>query len=355
MNRINLSLLIPSTFLTLIGLSVFYSIDIQIFRQQLIFLAISLLFYFIFIFFDYNIINYYSKQIYIFIITVLTALFIIGIEVKGAIRWIDLLGIRVQFSEIFKPFVIIMFAFFISKNDSNNLYKYLKILILALPIFFLILRQPDLGNAIVYLAVIILMMFVSGFSLIYFLFSGLLAILSFPIFFRFLHDYQKDRIFSFLNISHDPLGSSYNAIQAVISIGSGGIFGKGLNEATQSLLKFLPERHTDFIFATISESFGLVGSIIILILYFFLLYNILKLARKTVNRFSSLILYGFFFLLLLHFFINIGMNIGLMPIVGITLPFVSYGGSSLLTNFIILGIISAISSDNKTNIIVEIK
>lgn len=355
MNRVNLSVLIPSIFLTIIGLSIFYSIDIQIFRQQLYFFIISLVAYFVFLYFDYNIIAYYSKQIYIFILVVLTALFLIGTEVKGAVRWLDFLGVRIQFSEIFKPFVIIIFAHYISKDESKSFLKYLKILLLLVPVFFLILRQPDLGNALVYAAVIFLMMFMYGFSMLYFLFFAILSVLSSPVFFFFLHDYQRNRILNFLNFTIDPFGSSYNAIQAIISVGSGGIAGKGLSEATQSLLKFLPERHTDFIFATLSESFGLVGGLIVLILYLYLLYNFLNIAGKTDDKFSLLILYGFFFLLLSHFFINIGMNIGLVPIVGITLPFVSYGGSSLLTNFIILGIISAISFEKKRKISIEIK
>lgn len=355
MNKVNLSLLIPSVFLTIIGLSIFYSIDIQIFHQQLLFLVISIIAFFIFLFFDYNFIANYSKQIYILILTVLTILFIVGIEVKGAIRWIDFLGIRIQFSEIFKPFVIVMFAGFISKDESRAFIKYLKILALFAPIFFLILRQPDLGNALVYFIVILLMMLIYGFSFFHLLFLGITSLLFFPLFFRFLHEYQRNRISSFLNYTQDPFGSSYNAIQAMISVGSGGIFGKGLNESTQSLLKFLPERHTDFIFATLSESFGLLGSLITIILFVFLLYKILYIAQNTNDKFSGLVCYGFFLLLLTHFFINIGMNIGLLPIVGITLPFVSYGGSSLLTNFIILGIISVIGSQANRKSSIEIK
>jgi len=287
-------------------------------------------------------------------IFLLLTLFLLGIEARGAVRWIDLFGIRVQFSEIIKPFFIIFLAQYLTTNESRSLSKFLKALALMAPFFFLILRQPDLGNAMIYFFTTILMLLVFGFPFFYFIGLAFVLILPFPVFFTFLHDYQKERILTFIDPTRDPFGSSYNVIQSLISIGSGGWFGKGFGEATQSILKFLPERHTDFIFASISESIGFVGAIFLMGLFIFLLTRIYKISRNAHEVFPNLVLMGFYFLFMTHIFLNIGMNIGIVPIVGVTLPFVSYGGSSLLTSFIMLGIISSIKFDYKKSKPLEI-
>lgn len=353
-NRIQFPILIPAILIVIMALSSFYSIDFQIFKQQFVFFIFALLSYFLFLNIDYKFFGYYSKYIYILMIASLLLLFLIGIEAKGAVRWIDILGIRIQFSEIIKPFYIIFIASFLTHGDSRSLSKFVKAIFLMLPIFLLTLRQPDLGNATIYLVTTLLVLFYYGFPFSYFLGLGALVLLPAPVLFNFLHDYQKERILTFIDPARDPLGSSYNAVQSLISIGSGGIFGKGFGEATQSILKFLPERHTDFIFATISENLGFLGAIFLISLYIFLIYKIYKINQDISDNFASIILTGFYFLLLTHVFFNIGMNIGVVPIVGITLPFASYGGSSLLTNFIMIGIISSIAFDFKKNRTLEI-
>jgi rod shape determining protein RodA len=156
------------------------------------------------------------------------------------------------------------------------------------------------------------------------------------------------------NLTADPFGSSYNAIQSLISIGSGGFFGKGLGEGTQSVLRFLPERQTDFIFASISEGLGFLGGISILCLLCFLLYRIYKVSQNIDDKYPYLIVMGVFFLILVQTVTNIGMNMGMMPIIGVTLPMVSYGGSSLVTNFILLGIVSSIGYEYKRRKAIEI-
>lgn len=353
--KLNLWIFVPAVFLVLIGLSVFYILDINIFKQQLISFVVSLLAFFIFINLNYKYFNFSSKFVYFIFLGLLTLIALFGFEAKGAVRWIDIFGINIQISEIFKPFVILFFAHLLSKDENRSFFKFSKTLFFLLPLFLLIAKQPDLGNAVIYTISILLMMFMYRFPLKYFVFSISFILLLLPLFFNVLHDYQKNRLLSFLNYSSDPSGSSYNLIQSMISVGSGGILGKGLGEGTQSLLKFLPERHTDFIFATVSESLGFLGGGIILLLYFFMLYGILKTIKNVGNEFFRLALYGYFFLLLSHFFFNIGMNIGIVPVVGITLPFLSYGGSSLLTNYIILGIISAIGFDARSDFSMEIK
>lgn len=355
MNKIDFSLLFAPLLLVFVSLATFYSIDRVIFRQQLIFFFIAIIFYFIFLNIDYRIFGYYSKQIYVLMVFFLLVILLVGTESKGAVRWIEFFGVRVQFSEIFKPFFVIFFSAFLSFGESRSFSKFLTAFLLLLPVFFLTVKQPDLGNAIIFLFTLVFMLFSYGFSFTNFLIVGVPFFASLPILFKFLHSYQKNRILTFLSISQDPLGSSYNAIQSVISVGSGGIFGKGLGQATQSVLKFLPERHTDFIFATVSESLGFIGALFLLLLYFIFLYRIFQILKNVRTGFPRLILTGYFFLFLSHIFFNIGMNIGLIPIVGITLPFISYGGSSLVTNFIILGIMSSVGFESRKGESIEIR
>lgn len=352
--RIDFSLLIPALLLVGVSLATLYSIDPLLFKQQLIALVVSLVVYLVFLNIDYKAFGYFAKPLYIGMLICLVLLFLIGIEAKGAVRWIDVLGVRIQFSEIFKPFFAIVIAKMLSSDESHSLKTFFTTLLVLFPVFFLVLRQPDLGNAIIYLLTVLAMMLVYGFPIRYFAAMGAAVLLPMPLFFSLLHDYQRTRILSFLNSTSDPFGSSYNAIQSLISIGSGGVFGKGFGQATQSILRFLPERHTDFIFATICESLGLVGGVVILILFTFLLYRIYKISLTTVDSFSHLVAIGMFFLILIHAFLNMGMNLGLLPIVGITLPLVSYGGSSLLTNFIILSILSNVKYEEKKTSIFEI-
>lgn len=345
--RVDFILLLPAVILVGISLATLYSIDNILFRQQLVAFAVGLVIYFVFLSVDINFIRHFSKQIYIGMLVCLVLLFLIGIEAKGAVRWIDVFGIRLQFSEIFKPFFIIVLANYLTRDDTHSLGKFISSLLLLFPVFFLVLRQPDLGNAIIYGIATICVMVIYGFPWRYFLGLGTVTILPMPIFFSFLHGYQRQRIFSFFNSTSDPFGSSYNAIQSLISVGSGGFFGKGFGQATQSILRFLPERHTDFIFATISESLGFIGGMVVLALFIFLLARIYRIALSSRDSFAYLVSLGLFFVLLTHVFFNIGMNLGIVPIVGITLPLVSYGGSSLLTNFLVLSILSSIRSDEK--------
>ncbi len=225
---------------------------------------------------------------------------------------------------------------------------------LAKLIIFFIYLQPDLGNAIIIGFVAVLTLVLVGFPLLWFVGGLFVSGLMLPVVWHFLHDYQRQRILTFINPTMDPLGTSYNVIQSIIAVGSGMFFGKGLSQGTQSSLRFLPERHTDFIFATISENLGFVGSVLILVCFAFLLYRIFLIFLNTDDYFCKIFVGASFFLILVQFFINVGMNIGVMPVVGVTLPFVSYGGSSLLSNFILLGFLSSISDTLKDKDVLEI-
>lgn len=355
LSRIDFSTLIPALLIVLFSLASFYSIDKNLARQQFIFLLISVFAYFIFLNIDYKILGYSSRYLYFIILVSLVILLFVGIDVRGAVRWIDIFGMRLQISEIAKPLFIIFIAKLITEDDAENFLRFSKSLLFLAPIVFLILMQPDLGNGIIYAMTTLSMLIAYGMPLRYFLGLGLLFLVSSPLIFGFLADYQKYRLINFINPGIDPQGTSYNAIQSLISIGSGETLGKGFGEATQSILKFLPERHTDFIFATLAESIGFLGICLFISLFVILLYRIYKTSLVVSDDFSRLLILGFYFLLIFHVFLNIGMNIGIVPVVGITLPFASYGGSFLLTGFIMLGIIASIKYENRQNQSLEIK
>jgi rod shape determining protein RodA len=219
----------------------------------------------------------------------------------------------------------------------------------------MVLKQPDLGNAIVYFSFWIVIIFISGFKVWLVPIIICLTVLFIPLFWRFLKDYQKERIVSFLNPQSDPLGIGYNAIQAMVAVGSGGFWGLGLGRGTQSHLLFLPEYHTDFIFASFSEEFGFIGVLLLIFLYCLILTRIIVIGINSQDKFGLLVSGGIFGVLFTQFFINVGMNIGLLPITGITLPLVSYGGSSLLSFAILLGIASNIAKNRKKDDLLTIR
>lgn len=346
-------LIVPAIVLATLSLTTLFSINITLFKNQLIFFTVSI---FALIFFsqvNYNIIQKYRMQIYIVSIILLILVLVMGIESRGSVRWFEVLGFRIQFSEILKPFLAISFSAFLSSRDNYSYKAFFLTICFLSPIAFLILIQPDLGNALIYILTTLLTLLIYGFPIRLFLLSFILVSALAPFFWQFMHQYQKQRIITFFHPT-DPMGFSYNAIQSIITIGSGMIVGKGLGQGTQSGLQFLPERHTDFIFATLSEGLGFIGAIVVLLCFAFILYRIIVIFSNAEELFSKLFAIIAFSLILLQFFINIAMNIGFIPIVGITLPFISYGGSSLLSNFIILGILSAISKDLKMRRVIEI-
>lgn len=347
-------LLTPVIILAILSLSTLFSISGELFRLQLLFFLFSFGVYILFSFVNLDSIRGFSLIIYIFSVVVLLFLILFGEETRGAARWVEILGIRIQFSEILKPLLAISLSSYLV-TSKRSAWTFISVLILTGTAAFLIMKQPDLGNGLIYLFTVLLVLFYAGFPIFLFFIYGFCVLAATPIIWRFLHDYQKDRILTFFNPGSDPLGTSYNAIQAVIAVGSGMLFGKGLGQGTQSALHFLPERHTDFIFATLAEDFGLIGTLILLLCFAYLLYRIYIISQSTSDRFSKLFAASAFFLFLLQIFFNIGMNIGLSPVVGITLPFVSYGGSSILSNFIFLAILSSIGKSQRRISTLEIR
>lgn len=260
----------------------------------------------------------------------------------GAQRWIDLGGIHLQPSEVMKIGVILALARYFQSfppvRYQSPRYLLVPLILLAVPVV-LILRQPNLGTASLLIGMAVWVMFAAGVHRRYFVIGAVFVLVSAPIGWQFLHEYQQQRVMTFLNPSADPLGSGYNISQSIIAIGSGGMTGKGWLDGSQTQLNFLPEKQTDFIFTVLAEEFGLVGGASLILLYTLLILYIMRMAQGSVSLFGRLVCHGVAVMLCLHMFINIGMVMGLLPVVGIPLPLLSYGGSVLLSVLTGIGLV----------------
>ena len=279
------------------------------------------------------------------------ALILVKIIGSGSVqRWISFGNINFQPSEIMKLALILILAKYfdhISKIQLNKLIPYIiPILIIMIP-GFLVISQPDLGTGLTIILLGLSILFFVGISMKFVIFSILISISSVPFIWQQLYEYQKNRILVFLNPEMDSLGSGYQIIQSKIAIGSGGLFGKGYLLGTQSRLNYLPEKHTDFIFTLISEELGFLGSISIILVFCLLIASIMKISFKVESLFSKVVAFGIGFLIFLYLSLNIGMVCGLLPVVGAPLPLVSYGGTSLLTVLIGVGIVLSINIHDK--------
>ncbi|MFH2145843.1 MAG: rod shape-determining protein RodA [Candidatus Omnitrophota bacterium] len=291
-------------------------------------------------------VNYHSFLSVAYIIYAIQIIFLIlvlflGKTVLGAQRWINFGGIGFQPSEFSKIFTVLILARIV--GDEPQRFQTVKglitpFLIVIIPMS-LIFLQPDLGTALIFIPIFLTMLWVGGIKIKYLGAAMSSIALCLPLFWQMLRDYQKDRLLVFLNPNLDPLGAGYTINQSKIAIGSGMFTGKGWLAGTQTQLNFIPERHTDFIFSVIGEETGFIGASIILILFLILILKALKVAETTKNISGRLIVAGMATILALHVIINIGMTLGLMPVVGMPLPFLSYGGSALITNFMAVGFI----------------
>ncbi len=304
-----------------------------------------LVFFIIFLILSFLNIRIWFKSAYIFYFIVLLLLIgvsLFGVTASGSTRWINLFIFNLQPSELMKVALIIFLARFYNKipfKDVNHI-KFMIIPIFALFIpFALVLKQPDLGTAVLILISGLSVVWLSGFRIKFFAFSSIILVCLAPVVIAFLKPYQKLRILTFLNPERDPLGAGYQIIQSKIAIGSGGIFGKGYLLGSQSYLDYLPEKHTDFIFTLFSEEFGFVGSVFLLILYGLIIYRIIRIGLISRNSFSKLFCFGFAAAFFIYVAVNMSMVLGLLPIVGAPLPIMSYGGSSMLSMMVGLGIV----------------
>ena len=319
-----------------------------VFSKQIIALVLGLFVMFATSFFDYRFFktNSYAAIIfYVASLLVLGLLFFIGSNIRGATAWIKIGAFSVEPIEFVKIALIILFAKYFSQRHVE-MYRFSNILVsgiyLALPLI-LVLLQPDLGSAIVVMGIWVFIMLVSGISkkhLAILFLAG--ALVSAGAWFTVFKEYQKDRILTFLNPYSDPQGAGYNVIQSMTAVGDGGFFGRGLGYGSQVQFGFLPEAHTDFMFASIAEEFGFLGVLIVFLLLSLIIFRIIKIAMLAENNFARLFCIGVASWIFVQVVINAGMNLGIMPVTGITFPFLSYGGSSLLSLFLALGLVQSI-------------
>ena len=310
-------------------------------QRQGIFAVVNILAAVLFLNFDYRGLQQYGKQLYIFNLIMLVAVMFFGHAALGAQRWIQIGPISLQPSEFSKLIMIICMASLL-ENKVGQINSFQDLLPIAAYIgapFLLVLKQPDLGTSLVFMAIFFGMIIVCGLPWRILFGLCVAGIAAMPLVWQFLKDYQKMRIMVFLDPNVDPLGSGYHIIQSKIAIGSGMIFGKGLFEGTQSQLNFLPENHTDFIFAVVGEELGFVGAVILLLLYLVVFLRGLSIAKNASDVFGRLLAVGITSMLAFHVLVNVGMTTGIMPVTGIPLPLMSYGVSALTTDILSIAIL----------------
>ncbi|RJO61407.1 rod shape-determining protein RodA [candidate division WS5 bacterium] len=317
--------------------------------QQGVFGGVGLLAFLIVAFFDYRSFRGTSSVLYLITIILLGVVFFTGVTTMGATRWIDIGGFRFQPSEFAKLFMILAMAKYFS-DHAEDMHSFKRIVIsgiyFAIPTF-LVIMQPDLGTALVFIVIWISMLAVSRIRLRHFAVLVTGALLLLPVGWLTMHDYQKDRILALVDPANDPQGAGYNVQQAQIAIGSGQMLGRGLGHGSQSQLNFIPEKHTDFIFAALAEEMGFLGAGLVIVLFAVLIFRAILIAAKSRDYFGMYLSTGIIAMLSFHIFLNIGMNLGIAPVAGIPLPLISLGGSSVVVIFILLGILESIHIHRK--------
>jgi len=291
-----------------------------------------------------------SYLFYFAVILLLIYVSFFGIKSSGSRRWMDLYLFNLQPSELMKIAIILCLAKYyhrIKIENVNSITSIMTVVTIILIPIIMVLSQPDLGTSILIAASGLIVLWLGGVKIKYFVYSFIVFLISLPFVISFLKPYQKLRILTFLDPDRDPLGAGYQIIQSKIAIGSGGLDGKGFLKGTQSYLDFLPEKHTDFIFTLFSEEFGFIGSVALLILYSIIIIRILRIGAISRSNFSRLFCFGFAFAIFIYIVVNLSMVLGLLPIVGSPLPIMSYGGSSMLATMIGFGIVLSAKINHK--------
>jgi rod shape determining protein RodA len=284
----------------------------------------------------------FSYLFYIVVILLLIYVSFFGIKSSGSRRWMDLYLFNLQPSELMKIAIILCLAKYYHRvkiENVNSLTSIITVLTIILVPIFMVLSQPDLGTSILIASSALIILWLGGVKIKYFIYSFIVFLISLPFVISFLKPYQKLRILTFLDPDRDPLGAGYQIIQSKIAIGSGGLDGKGFLKGTQSYLDFLPEKHTDFIFTLFSEEFGFIGSVGLLLLYTIIIIRIIQIGAISRSSFARMFCFGFAFAIFIYITVNLSMVLGLLPIVGSPLPIMSYGGSSMLATMIGFGIV----------------
>lgn len=284
----------------------------------------------------------YAYLIYFSLVLILVVVDVVGHVGMGAQRWLKFGGLNLQPSEFMKLAVILALARYFHHmypEDTRRITFLIPPLLIIIVPALLILRQPNLGTATILAGVGVLLCFLAGIRWRYFIGAGLTAFAAAPIAWHFMHDYQKRRVLTFLDPEKDPLGAGYNILQSIIAIGSGGLTGKGYLQGSQSQLNFLPEKHTDFIFTMLTEEFGFLGGMLVLLLYLALIISAMVVAVRSRSTFGGMMAAGVAALLFLHVFINCAMVMGMVPVVGLPLPLLSYGGSVMVSTVLAIGLL----------------
>lgn len=354
--KLDINLIIVILALNVIGLINLYSAthgptstDVaSLFVQQFLWLAVGWTVFLVVTLVDYAVVTRIALLVYVLNLGAILYVTFFGKVALGAQRWIDLGFFRYQPSETMKLALIMLMAKILSNRTSLGAGMGLKeltvpLICLLIPFGFVV-EQPDLGTAMMLAAIGGSMLIFAKIKKIIIATLITLGIIALPVAWKFvLHDYQKNRVLTFLSPTNDPRGTGYNSIQSKIAVGSGRFFGKGFMKGTQSQLEFLPERHTDFIYSVLSEEHGFVGSIAVVGLFCFLFLTGIRIAMNARDKFGALLTVGVLSYVFWHMFVNIGMVIGLLPIVGVPLPLLSYGGSSMLTTMAGMGLISSVA------------
>jgi rod shape determining protein RodA len=314
------------------------------FLHQVLYIGMGLLVLLYFSLTDYRSLGRLWFLTYVVMVLLLLMVLKAGHAVLGAQRWIYLGFFELQVSEIAKLMIIVILArfFWLRRQHLDGPVTFFLGLALLAPPVALILVQPDLGTALVFIAVFYGMAFMAGVGKRYLVGSLLIGLAALPTAVGYLHGYQQKRLITFLDPGSDPQGAGYNILQAQIAVGSGGFFGKGFLTGTQGQLGFLPSRVTDFIFAIFSEEWGFLGAFVLLLIFMAVLYRLMRAVHFARDGFGALLAFGVATMIFFQVVVNVGMNLGVMPVVGIPLPFVSYGGSSMLTNMAAVGIVQSV-------------
>lgn len=333
-----------------VGLGVLYSVGGYWVEKQSFHFILSLGILFIIAFSNLRLWMKYAYWIYAVSLLMLVAVDLVGYTGMGAQRWLNLGIMKVQPSEIMKIALVLALARYFHTTDLAEIrsikHMVLPALMVLMPVL-LILKQPDLGTAMMLVFMSFAVFFLVGVQIWKFVVLGLIALGSFPIIWSLLHDYQKKRVLTFLNPEKDPLGAGYHISQSKITLGSGGFLGKGFMQGTQSHLNFIPEKHTDFIFTVFAEEFGWLGSLFLVGLYVLLITYGFVITAKCQNFFGKVLAAGLTINLALYIFINLGMVMGLMPVVGVPLPMMSYGGTAMMTLFISFGLMECVKINHE--------
>jgi rod shape determining protein RodA len=339
--RLDLAQPAAAALLAALGVMTIYSANAD-WTRQVAWILLGVVAYVMAASFDYRRLLPLAPFMYCGMLFLLVAVHLVGRTALGARRWLSVAGFPLEPSELSKLLLVVMLAAFLAQRPTLSWRRFGIVLVLAAPPAALILTQPDLGTTIVFAAILLGVLFLGGARPAQLASIAIAALVAIPALPYLLHGYQRRRLEIFLNPSSDPLGAGYNLLQARIAVGAGGYFGQGWLHGLQGQLGFVPERATDFVFAIFAEQFGLLGSLLLLAIFGTLLVRLLKTAAVAPDRFGELIAGGVFVMVFVQVVENVGMNIGVLPIAGIPLPLISYGGSATISTLAALGLVQSV-------------